>query len=128
WHIFTDEYLPASGEQEPWGKYALTGVRTSSATEDDAPHNTEQLTVDMTVDGEPITVEGRGNGPVAAFVNIFTDEFDVDVRVQDYAEHAMGAGGDAQAAAYVECVVGERVLWGVGLDPNITTASLKAVI
>jgi 2-isopropylmalate synthase len=53
---------------------------------------------------------------------------DVDVRVLDYAEHAMSAGGDARAAAYVECVVDDQVLWGVGVDPNIVTASLKAVV
>ena len=53
---------------------------------------------------------------------------DVDVRVLDYAEHAMSAGGDARAAAYLECAVGDQILWGVGVDPNIVTASLKAVI
>jgi 2-isopropylmalate synthase len=52
----------------------------------------------------------------------------VDVRVLDYAEHAMSAGGDAKAAAYVECAVGERVLWGVGIDSSIVTASLKAIV
>ena len=46
----------------------------------------------------------------------------------DYAEHALSAGGDAIAAAYVECLVGDQVLWGIGLDANIVTASLKAVI
>ena len=51
-----------------------------------------------------------------------------DVRVLDYQEHALSAGGDARAAAYVECAVGERVLWGVGLDSSIVTASLKAVV
>ena len=50
------------------------------------------------------------------------------MRVLDYAEHALSAGGDAIAAAYVECLVGDQVLWGVGLDANIVTASLKAVI
>ncbi|MEJ7702695.1 MAG: alpha-isopropylmalate synthase regulatory domain-containing protein [Geodermatophilaceae bacterium] len=49
----------------------------------------------------------------------------VDVRVLDYAEHALSAGGDATAAAYLECAVGDRVLWGVGIDPNIVTASLQ---
>ncbi|MGZ8751187.1 MAG: alpha-isopropylmalate synthase regulatory domain-containing protein, partial [Pseudonocardia sp.] len=53
---------------------------------------------------------------------------DVDVRVLDYAEHAMSAGGDARAAAYVECGVGDRILWGVGIDSNILTASLRAVV
>ena len=46
----------------------------------------------------------------------------------DYAEHALSAGGDASAAAYVECAVGDGSLWGVGIDPNIVTASLKAVV
>ena len=55
-------------------------------------------------------------------------QFDVDVRVLDYAEHAMSAGGDAKAAAYVECAVGERVLWGVGVDSSIVRASLKAIV
>ena len=50
------------------------------------------------------------------------------MRVLDYAEHALSSGGDARAAAYVECAVGERILWGVGVDANIVTASLKAVV
>ena len=53
---------------------------------------------------------------------------DIDVRVLDYSEHAMSAGGDAQAAAFVECAIGGRVLWGVGIDSSIVTASLKAII
>ncbi|MGZ4602679.1 MAG: alpha-isopropylmalate synthase regulatory domain-containing protein, partial [Kineosporiaceae bacterium] len=74
-----------------------------------------------------MTLEGHGNGPIAAFVDAL-GTLDVDVRVLDYAEHAMSAGGDATAAAYVECAVGERVLWGVGVDTNIVRASLKAVV
>ena len=50
------------------------------------------------------------------------------MRVLDYHEHALSSGGDATAAAYVECAVGDHVLWGVGFDANIVTASLKAVI
>ena len=73
---------------------------------------------DRSVPGtEVTTVEGHGNGPIAAFVDALA-QFDVDVRVLDYAEHAMSAGGDAKAAAYVECAVGERVLWGVGSTPR----------
>ena len=66
--------------------------------------------------------------PIAAFIDALVTVVGVDVRVLDYAEHALSAGGDARAAAYVECAVGERVLWGVGLDPSIVTASLKAVV
>lgn len=70
---------------------------------------------------------GEGNGPIDAFVTALA-KLDVDVRVLDYAEHALSSGGDATAAAYVECVIGGQVLWGVGIDPNIVTASLRAVV
>jgi 2-isopropylmalate synthase len=85
------------------------------------------MTVELTDHGVPVTVSGQGNGPIAAFVHALHG-LDVDVRVLDYAEHAMSSGGDARAAAYVECAVGDRVLWGVGIDPNIVTASLRAVV
>ena len=75
----------------------------------------------------PVTVTGHGNGPIAAFVDALRS-VDVDVRVLDYAGHAMSAGGDAAAAAYVECAVGERVLWGVGVDTSIVRASLTALV
>ena len=68
--------------------------------------------------------------PIAAFVQALST-VGVDVRVLDYTEHALSSGGDALAAAYVECEVGEGedgvVVWGVGMDANIVTASLKAV-
>ena len=84
---------------------------------------------------------GSGNGPIAAFVSAIGELADDevskgsvlfenrnDIRVLDYHEHALSSGGDALAAAYVECAVGDQILWGVGVDPNIVTASLKAVI
>jgi len=118
WTVFSDEYLHRETPLK------LNSVHTSSAAgEKDA------LTVNVYVDGEMRTLEGTGNGPIAAFVNALNElpqEF--DVRVLDYAEHALSAGGDAIAAAYVECAVGDQILWGVGLDANIVTASLKAVI
>jgi len=83
--------------------------------------------VTLTDDGAERTIEGVGNGPIAAFVSALST-LDVDVRVLDYAEHALSSGGDATAASYVECTLGDRVLWGVGVDPSIVTASLKAVI
>src|SRR5690606_19481240 len=101
----------------------------------------DQLTVNVYVDGQARTLTGEGNGPIAAFTQALNDlvaaeqsagnadyEHRGDVRVLDYAEHALSSGGDAIAAAYVECAVGDKVLWGVGLDPNIVTASLKAVV
>jgi len=116
WTAFEDEYLNRTTP------LALNSVHTSSAAgERDA------LDVNVYVDGEVQSLHGEGNGPIAAFVAAING-LGYDVRVLDYAEHALSAGGDAIAAAYVECAVGERILWGVGFDANIVTASLKAVI
>jgi 2-isopropylmalate synthase len=78
--------------------------------------------------GESV-VETRtsGNGPIAAFLEAMREQ-GIDVSLYDYVEHAMSSGGDAKAAAYVELQVGERRLWGVGIDGDISTASLKAVV
>ena len=87
----------------------------------------DALTVVLDDGGAEVTLSGEGNGPIAAFCSALAG-YGVDVRVLDYHEHALSAGGDAKAAAYLECAVGDRVLWGVGIDPNIVTASLKAVV
>ncbi|GAA2258166.1 MULTISPECIES: 2-isopropylmalate synthase [Kitasatospora] len=120
WAVFQDEYLPTPAN--PWGRIALSGSR-SLTTED----GRDVLSAEAVVDGRPVTLSGTGNGPVSAFVNALA-EIGVDVRVLDYAEHALSEGGDAQAAAYVECAVDGQVLWGVGIDGNTVLASLKAVI
>jgi 2-isopropylmalate synthase len=120
WDIFTDEYLP--NPAKPWGRLSLKGHQNTAA--EDAQ---DELTADLVIDGENRTVSGTGNGPIAAFVAALATQ-GIDVRVLDYHEHAMSAGGDARAAAYLECAVGSTVLWGVGIDANIVTASLKAVI
>ena len=92
----------------------------------------DRLSTNLYVDGDLITLTGEGNGPIAAFVNAINElPQNFDIRVLDYAEHALSAGGDAIAAAYVECsfTLGDTLVrWGVGLDANIVTASLKAVI
>ena len=85
-----------------------------------------ELLIRAEVDGSPVELTGVGNGPIDAFVHALSD-VDVQVRVLDYAEHAMSSGGDAEAAAYVEAEVNGAVLWGVGTDRNIVTASLRAV-
>ena len=120
WQIFADEYLPS--DTEPWGRFRVRGMRATS--EDDGR---DHLSVDVEDHGTLVKLEGTGNGPIAAFVDALST-LGVDVRVLDYTEHAMSAGGDAKAAAFLECAVGDRVLWGVGVDPNIIRASLKAVV
>jgi len=116
WDAFEAEYLV---RRTP---VALNSHHTSSAVGED-----DQLDVNVYVDGVAKSLVGRGNGPIAAFVDALRI-VGHDVRVLDYAEHALSAGGDARAAAYVECAIGERIYWGVGIDANIVTASLKAVV
>lgn len=103
WKIFSDEYL-----REPIESYSVSTVDG-------------KVELAAIVDGREIT--GVGNGPIDAF----THALGGNVRVLDYAEHALTSGGDAQAAAYVECDIDGVIRWGVGIDANIVTASLKAV-
>jgi 2-isopropylmalate synthase len=88
----------------------------------------EQLTARLAVDGIETLVAGAGNGPVDAFVHGMREQLGVDVHVLAYHEHATGTGEDATAVAYVQLRAGDRSVYGVGLDPNIVTATLKAVI
>jgi 2-isopropylmalate synthase len=124
WAAFEREYLQRRTPLE------LNSVHTSSAA-----GQRDALTVNVYVDGERQELAGVGNGPIAAFVEAINEVRSAssgpggyDVRVLDYHEHALSSGGDATAAAYVECAVGDQVLWGVGFDANIVSASLKAVI
>lgn len=122
WQIFQDEYLPSEEEQAQWGRYGLGSVSTET---DESGAMT--MNANLRIDGAEVRRTGHGNGPIAALLDILHHD-GVDVRVLDYSEHALSEGGSASAAAYVECAVGERVLWGVGIDPSTTTSSLKALI
>jgi 2-isopropylmalate synthase len=116
WEIFETEFL-TNGP-----KVGLLAHRAASRVDEK-----DVMGVDVRLDGEIREIEGIGNGPISAFCNAL-DTIGIGARVLDYAEHALSAGSDAKAAAYVECQVGDRVLWGVGIDANTVTASLKAVL
>ena len=120
WRIFVDEYLPAEDNQ--WGRFRFAGL-TQTSTQDKGV----ELSVDLLDSKKPITLKGQGNGPISAFCRVM-QAHGIDVQVADYYEHAMSAGGDANAAAYLECTINGGTYWGVGIDPSTTTASLKAVI
>ena len=115
WQMFQAEYL---NRTTPW---ALIGQQTVTAD------GVTTMTVSLQSNGRPVEAEGEGNGPVSAFVDALTSQ-GLHVRVLDYVEHAMTSGRDANAAAYVEAEVDDQVLWGVGIDADITNASLKAVL
>ena len=122
WSIFTDEYLPAAKEDQKWGRFELKRMRTAS--EMDGVVNLDVVLRDGA--GE-VDAHGGGNGPISAFLDVLEQQ-GVHARLLDYVEHTLSAGGDAQAAAYIEMEVGGKTLWGVGIDGDIATASLKAII
>jgi 2-isopropylmalate synthase len=87
------------------------------------------LTAVVEKDGTPTTIRGRGTGPIDAFVDALRQGTGIDLHVVDYHEHAVSTGEDSQAAAFVEVRTGDnRTLYGVGIDPDIVTASLRALV
>ncbi|HEY1226176.1 MAG TPA: alpha-isopropylmalate synthase regulatory domain-containing protein, partial [Ramlibacter sp.] len=87
-----------------------------------------RLQAEVQVGGRTLAIQGSGNGPIDAFVDGLSAALGDTVRVLDYHEHAIGAGANAQAVAYLELRVGARTLFGVGMDANIVSASLKAIL
>ena len=122
WSIFQDEYLPVDDQDAKWGRFEIFSTATQSEL-----GGAVALQVRMRDGEEQRDFSGEGNGPIAAFLDILSRD-GVDIRLFDYVEHTMGASGDAKAAAYVELEVNGRTLWGVGIDPDISTASLKAIV
>ena len=118
WDAFSTTYLPESP------RFVLRSHELTSGAE-----GSTAITAQVLVDGEARTVRGSGNGPIAAFVDAVRTDLGVTIDVLDYSEHSMGVGSDATAVAYVETEDADHdVRWGVGTDPNIITASLKAVL
>lgn len=119
WDFFSAEYLERDAPLR--GR----GFATTSGDEGFT------LEANVVFDGIDHTIRGEGNGPVSAFIDALA-QVDTHLRVLDYTEHALTSGGDAQAAAYVECEVGRngdaQIFWGVGIDSDITRASLKALM
>jgi len=114
WDLFATTYLR---RDEPLDliQYAVTSA------------GVDRITAEVTYNGAAHTIHGEGNGPIAALVHALSS-IDIDARVLDYHEHATSAGEEAQAASYLEVAVDGRVLWGCGIHPSITTASLRALV
>ena len=115
WDIFATEYLTE-------GPLSLLDHQSSSVVE-----SKHALTAEIAADGQAQQVEGIGNGPISAFCDALAT-IGIEARVLDYTEHALTQGTDAQAAAYVECEIGGQVYWGVGVDTNTASASMRAVL
>ena len=119
WSLFEREYLGATSP--------LRFVEHMSMPDSDAPDG-RRLTSTVRLHGETRTMEGRGNGPIAAFVNALHNELGIEVRVLDFHEHATTRGADATAVAYIHMEVDDgEALFGVGIHPNITVASFLAL-
>ncbi|MBD0837586.1 MULTISPECIES: 2-isopropylmalate synthase [unclassified Streptomyces] len=120
WAVFQDEYLP--NPENPWGRIQVKNNQSTTDTD-----GVDTLKVEATVDGQDTVLTGSGNGPISAFFDAL-QSIGIDVRLLDYQEHTMSEGASAQAASYIECAIGDKVLWGIGIDANTTRASLKAVV
>jgi 2-isopropylmalate synthase len=122
WDIFNDEYLPSLETSRRWGRFELKNLRTQSDMDG-------VVNIDVVLrDGDSeVELNGTGNGPFSAFINVL-EKRGVNVGLLDYVEHTLSASSDAQAAAYVELTIDSKTLWGVGIDGDIATASLKAII
>ena len=120
WKLFESEYLKATAPFEYVEHWSMPDTHASGQ---------RRITATIRSHGVEQTVEGRGNGPIAAFVEALKTSTGIDIRVLDYHEHATGLGADATAIAYVEMEIdGGESLFGVGVDPNITGASLRALM
>ena len=114
WELYRETYLDRTAPLQ------LLGYSIDSG-------DIDRIRARVSVDGVEREIVGEGNGPIAALVHALA-EVDVDARVLDYHEHATGAGEEAQAAAYLEVAISGSVLWGCGVSPSITTASLYALV
>ena len=119
WDSFVQEYLPETSSVQ------LISHELAS----DSASGRTTITAQILVNGSHTTISGEGNGPIDAFVRAVNTGLNAHIDVVDYAEHAMGQGSEATAVAYVETTDGDgNVRWGVGTDPNIISASLRAVL
>ena len=116
WNAFSAEYL------EP--RVPLELVRQHVT---DSGGGEYSITASVRVDGDDHNITGNGNGPIAAFFDALST-VGFDLRLLDYSEHTLTPGDDARAASYIECAIADKVFWGVGIDPSIVTASLRAVV
>lgn len=118
WDAFADEYLGATRPLERI-KQRVIGSEIDGGI--------DVIEAVVKIDGVETEIRGEGNGPLAAFVDAL-GTVGINVSVLDYSEHAMSAGEEAAAAAYVEASIDGRTVWGVGIATSITTASLRAVV
>ncbi|BBK35092.1 2-isopropylmalate synthase [Allostella sp. ATCC 35155] len=119
WDTFQDEYVRRDSP---------IAFRDHSTVPDAKQPHQRVIEARITENGAPRTIEGHGNGPIAAYVDALARNCGIDIRVEDYHQHAIGHGADARSVTYIEAKRGDgKVIWGVGISPDIVAASLQAV-
>jgi 2-isopropylmalate synthase len=117
WEAFKAEYIE---RRSPFSHHGH---------QDDSSGETNRLTSTVSRNGVQHTLSGEGNGPIEAFIDGFQREFGLSVRITNYEEHAIGDGANACAICYVQAQVGDSAqVFGVGMHPNIVSASLNAIV
>ena len=120
WQVFREAYFV----KVPTRRFRLVDFEERRASDGD-----RIFTGTIEVDGRAQSVSGRGKGLISSVLATLKDEFGLQLEVLDYTEHALGAGSDARAATYLECVTAdERTVWGVGIDEDVATASVRAIL
>ncbi|WP_298333407.1 2-isopropylmalate synthase [uncultured Erythrobacter sp.] len=119
WEAFKSAYHVKTSDK----KFQLVDYEESRASD-----GTRLFVGKIAVDGGQQSVSGRGNGLISSVLTTLEDAFDLDIKVLDYTEHALGTGRDAKAAAYLMCQSGDQVIWGCGIDEDVATASVRAVL
>ncbi|MGH8822630.1 MAG: alpha-isopropylmalate synthase regulatory domain-containing protein, partial [Rhodoferax sp.] len=120
WHMFEREYGITSVAAFRYQVMEAPGAAASHGAE---------LLADFELCGHPLKLRGQGTGPIDAFIQGVNQATGHSVRVLDYRQHSVGAGADARSVAYIElCIAEGQTLFGVGMDTNVVTASLKAIV
>ena len=119
WEAFKSSYHV----QTPDKHFQLVSYEESRASD-----GTRLFAGTLSVAGQTQSVSGRGNGLISSVLSTIEDSFGLDIKILDYSEHAMGSGRDARAAAYLHCKSGDQLIWGCGIDEDVATASVRAVL
>jgi 2-isopropylmalate synthase len=120
WDTFRKAYFV----KVPDRRFRLIDFEERRATDGD-----RIFTGTIEVDGREQSVSGRGKGLIASVLATLKNEFGLELEVLDYSEHALGTGTDARAATYIECTTPDaRTVWGVGIDQDVATASVRAIL
>lgn len=121
WEVFDKNYLTVSG------KFQLDNYSLSSA-EDSSGISSDNIEITLSVAGKAIVMNGKGGGPIEAFVSAINEHFNESISVSDYHQHSVTSGADAKAAAFIELTLNGKNEWGAGMDGNTVKASFQAII